>query len=118
VLRFFEQLLAPLAMAAVLLLARPAALLASVVQTTNAVWYIMVYGSSAIFLLARADFRIALPILMWFACYAALLRTVVPRMRARSQHMSEVRSNLTGRVSISTVATALPLAWQISNMSG
>jgi ATP-binding cassette subfamily B multidrug efflux pump len=162
----------------------------SVVQTTNAVWYILVYGGSAILLLIRADWRIAVPIVMWFACYAALLQAVVPRMRERSQRMSEVRSNLTGRVvdsytniltvklfarardedafvresvddhtasfhrqlrlitqwsfslalmnaammvgtgalallawkagrvPISTVATALPLAWQISNMSG
>jgi len=162
----------------------------SVVQTTNAVWYIMVYGGSAILLLARVDWRIAVPIVLWFICYAVLLRAVVPRMRERSQRMSEVRSNLTGRVvdsytniltvklfarsededafvretvddhtatfhrqlrlitqwsftlalmngammvgtgalailgwkagraSISTVATALPLAWQISNMSG
>jgi ATP-binding cassette subfamily B multidrug efflux pump len=162
----------------------------SVVQTTNAVWYITVYGGSAILLMGHADWRIAVPIVMWFACYAGLLRIVVPRMRDRSQRMSEVRSNLTGRVvdsytniltvklfaraqdedafvretvddhtamfhhqqrlitqwsfslalmnaamlvgtgglailawragrvPISTVATALPLAWQISNMSG
>jgi ATP-binding cassette subfamily B multidrug efflux pump len=162
----------------------------SVVQTTNAAWYILVYGGSAIVLLARADWRIAMPIISWFFCYAALLRAVVPTMRERSQRMSEVRSNLTGRivdsytniltvklfarardeddfvretvddhtrsfhhqqrlitqwsvslvlinaammvgtgalailawkagrVPVSTVATALPLAWQISNMSG
>jgi ATP-binding cassette subfamily B multidrug efflux pump len=162
----------------------------SVVQTTNALWYILVYGSSAVVLLVRADWRIAVPIVLWFVCYALLLRVVVPRMRERSQRMSEVRSNLTGRVvdsytniltvklfarardedefvresvdehtrtfhhqqrlttqwslglsvmnatmmvgtatmaifawkagrvPVSTVATALPLAWQISNMSG
>jgi ATP-binding cassette subfamily B multidrug efflux pump len=162
----------------------------SVVQTINALWYIIVYGSSAIVLLARADLSIAVPIILWFACYTALLRVVVPQMRERSQRMSEVRSNLTGRVvdsytniltvklfarasdedafvresvddhtaafhhqqrlitqwsfsltfmnaammvgtatlaifawragrvPISTLATALPLAWQISNMSG
>ncbi len=70
----------------------------SVVQATNAVWYLLVYGGSAIVLLARADWRLALPIVLWFAAYAGLLRAFVPRMRERSRRMSEVRSNLTGRV--------------------
>ena len=70
----------------------------SVVQATNAVWYLLVYGGSAIVLLARADWRLAMPIVLWFAAYAGLLRAFVPRMRERSRRMSEVRSNLTGRV--------------------
>ncbi len=70
----------------------------SVVQATNAVWYLLVYGGSAIVLLARADWRLAAPIVLWFAAYAGLLRLFVPRMRERSRRMSEVRSNLTGRV--------------------
>ncbi len=166
------------------------ALRESVVAGTNAVWYIMVYGGSAIVLLARADWRLAIPIVLWFVAYGTLLRAFVPRMRERSRHMSEVRSNLTGRivdsytniltvklfarstdedafvreavdqhtaafhrqlrlitlwsvtlalmnaamvvgtgllamlawragrVPVGTVATALPLAWQISNMAG
>ncbi len=162
----------------------------SVVQGTNAVWYLVVYGGSALVLLARMDWRLALPIALWFASYVGVLRLFVPRMRERSRQMSEVRSSLTGRivdsytniltvklfarsrdedafvreavdehtaafrrqlrlvtlwsvtlavmnalmvtatgtlailawragrVPIGTVATALPLAWQISNMAG
>ncbi len=74
------------------------ALRESVVSGTNAVWYIIVYGSSATVLLARADWRLALPTLAWFCAYAVLLRYFVPRMRDRSRAVSEVRSNLTGRV--------------------
>jgi len=70
----------------------------SVVQTTNAVWYILVYGGTAIVLLARVDALLAVPIALWFVSYAVFLRVFVPRMRERSRHMSEVRSNLTGRV--------------------
>ena len=70
----------------------------SVVQATNAVWYIIVYGSSAIILLGRVDWLLAVPIALWFAAYATLLSFTVPRMRERSRRMSEVRSNLTGRV--------------------
>jgi ATP-binding cassette subfamily B multidrug efflux pump len=74
------------------------ALRESVVAGTNAVWYILVYGGSAILLLARNDLRLAIPILCWFCGYAVFLRYFVPRLRDRSREMSEVRSALTGRV--------------------
>ena len=70
----------------------------SVVNSTNAVWYIIVYGASAITLLARIDWRLAMPMLAWFFGYGAMLRFFVPRLRDRSRRMSEVRSALTGRV--------------------
>ncbi len=74
------------------------ALRESVVSGTNAVWYIVVYGSSATLLLAGADWRLALPAVAWFAAYAGLLGYFVPRMRDRSRAVAEVRSTLTGRV--------------------
>jgi len=70
----------------------------SVVAGTNAVWYILVYGTSALTLMASNDLRLALPVVVWFLGYATLLRVFVPRLRERSRHMSEVRSALTGRV--------------------
>jgi ATP-binding cassette subfamily B multidrug efflux pump len=70
----------------------------SVVSATNAVWYIIVYGSSAVLLLASIDGRLALPMLVWFVAYGVMLRYFVPRMRDRSREMSEVRSALTGRI--------------------
>ena len=70
----------------------------SVVSATNAVWYILVYGGGAIVLLASSDARLAIPVLLWFAGYAALLRYFVPRLRIRSRRMSETRSALSGRV--------------------
>jgi ATP-binding cassette subfamily B multidrug efflux pump len=70
----------------------------SVVQAAHAVLYILVYGGSAVVLLSSSDLRLAAPILMWFACYLALLRYFVPRLRDRSKDLSEVRSLLTGRV--------------------
>ena len=70
----------------------------SIVQGTNAVWYILVYGGSAVVLMASNDARLAIPMLVWFLAYAVLLRAFVPRMRDRSQRISEARSALTGRV--------------------
>ncbi len=74
------------------------ALRESVVSGTNAVWYILVYGSGAIILLGRSDIRLAVPVLLWFTGYAVLLRYFVPRLRNRSRRSSETRSNLVGRV--------------------
>jgi ATP-binding cassette, subfamily B, multidrug efflux pump len=70
----------------------------SMVSATNAVWYILVYGTSSVLLLSRADWRLGIPIIIWFAAYICLMRVFVPRMRERSRRMSEVRSMLTGRV--------------------
>jgi len=79
----------------------------SVVSATTAVWYILVYGGGAIILLASNDSRLAIPVVLWFAGYAALLRRFVPRLRTRSRRMSEARSALTGRVvdSYTNIAT-------------
>jgi len=64
----------------------------------DAIWYILLYGGSAMVLLAATDWRLAMPILAWFAAYAALLGWTVPRLRERSRRVSEMRSLLTGRV--------------------
>src|ERR1700684_3579815 len=66
--------------------------------TITTVWYILVYGVSAIGLSAAADRWLALPILLWFASYAALLYFFVPRMRERSKVSSVARSTLMGRI--------------------
>jgi ATP-binding cassette, subfamily B, multidrug efflux pump len=66
--------------------------------TITTVWYIMVYGTSAIALTASADRWLATPILLWFSGYAALLVYFVPRMRERSKESSIARSTLMGRI--------------------
>ena len=70
----------------------------TVVALITGVWYILVYGTSALVLLASADPWLALPVLLWFAGYLILLRLLVPRMRDRSKAVSEARSKLTGRI--------------------
>ena len=70
----------------------------SLVALLTAVWFILVYGTSSLILLASADPWLAVPIVLWFAGYLAMLRFFVPRMRDRSKVMSEARSMLTGRI--------------------
>jgi ATP-binding cassette subfamily B multidrug efflux pump len=74
------------------------ALRESLVMAFDAAWYIVVYGTSALLLLGRLDWRLTVPMAVWFACYAAMLRYFVPRLRDRSRYVSEMRSTLTGRV--------------------
>jgi len=70
----------------------------SMVALLTAVWFIVVYGTSALILLSAADPWLALPVIAWFAGYIVMLTVFVPRMRDRSKSVSEARSALTGRI--------------------
>jgi ATP-binding cassette subfamily B multidrug efflux pump len=70
----------------------------SLVASITAVWYIVVYGVTAIIMLAAADLWLITPVLGWFVGYIALLIYFVPRMRDRSKVTSEARSALMGRI--------------------
>jgi ATP-binding cassette subfamily B multidrug efflux pump len=70
----------------------------SVVSCIRAVWYIIVYGLSALVLMAMADWRLALPTIAWFVGYVVFLRHFVPKMRDLAKASSELRSQVMGRV--------------------
>jgi len=74
------------------------ALRESVMSAIRAVWYIAVYGVSALLLMAAVDWRLAMPTALWFAGYALFLRHFVPRMRDLSKASSEVRSLVMARI--------------------
>ncbi|MBC7941276.1 MAG: ABC transporter ATP-binding protein [Chitinophagaceae bacterium] len=69
-----------------------------VVSSIRAVWYIVVYGISALLLMSAADWRLAIPTALWFAGYVVFLRRFVPRMRDLAKASSELRSMVMGRV--------------------
>jgi ATP-binding cassette subfamily B multidrug efflux pump len=62
------------------------------------VWYILVYGTTAIGMVASADLWLTVPLLLWFAGYTMLLVHYVPLLRERSKISSEARSALMGRI--------------------
>jgi ATP-binding cassette subfamily B multidrug efflux pump len=70
----------------------------TLVSSVTAVWYVLVYGITALVMTAAADAWLTIPILAWFAGYMALLWYFVPRMRDRSKISSEARSALVGRI--------------------
>src|SRR5262245_52004995 len=70
----------------------------TLVASVTALWYVLVYGITAIVMTASADAWLTLPIFAWFAGYVGLLWYFVPRMRDRSKVSSEARSALMGRI--------------------
>ena len=74
------------------------ALRESVMSAIRAVWYIAVYGLSALALMAHSDWRLGLPTVVWFAGYVVFLRHFVPKMRDLAKASSEVRSLVMARI--------------------
>jgi ATP-binding cassette subfamily B multidrug efflux pump len=70
----------------------------TLVASVTAVWYVLVYGVTALVMTAAADAWLTMPILGWFAGYVGMLCYFVPRMRDRSKVSSEARSALVGRI--------------------
>ncbi len=70
----------------------------TLVASVTAIWYVLVYGVTALVMTAAADAWLTIPILGWFAGYVALLWYFVPRLRDRSKISSEARSALVGRI--------------------
>ena len=70
----------------------------AVFQVFDALTFAMAYLIGAAVLLADADARLALPLIVWFALYAALLRWTITRVGPASQAASDARSEVIGRV--------------------
>jgi len=70
----------------------------TLVASVTALWYVLVYGVTAVVMTAAVDAWLTVPILGWFAGYIALLWYFVPRLRDRSKISSEARSALVGRI--------------------
>ncbi len=70
----------------------------AVFQTFDAVAFASVTLVGAAFMLAEADLRLVLPLLVWFVLYALLVRWTIYRAGPASKASSDARSAVTGRV--------------------
>jgi len=70
----------------------------SVVQVIDALWFVLVFVTTSLAILGSTDWRLAAPLAVWIAVYAAALVYFVPRIRARSTFLAEKRATLTGRI--------------------
>jgi len=67
-------------------------------QTFDAVTFALAYLVGAAVLLADADLRLMLPLLIWFGLYMLLMRWTVRRVAPAAKASSDARSEVTGRV--------------------
>lgn len=70
----------------------------SAMQVIDALWHVVVYAGSALYLFAAADLRLVVPLALWIVGYSAALWYFVPRIKARSAAASSARSKVMGRV--------------------
>ncbi|MBB3950590.1 ABC transporter ATP-binding protein [Aureimonas jatrophae] len=70
----------------------------SAVKVIDALWFVLVYVVSALFLFLEADWRLTVPLAVWLVAYVLVMRHYIPRVARAAQVMSEARSTLTGRV--------------------
>ena len=70
----------------------------AIFQVFDAITYSLAYLVGAALLLWGSDIRLVLPLLVWFALYAVLVRWTMKRVAPASKASSDARSMTTGRV--------------------
>ncbi|RFU14154.1 ABC transporter ATP-binding protein [Rhodobacteraceae bacterium W635] len=70
----------------------------AIFQVFDAITYSLAYLVGAALLLWGSDIRLVLPLLVWFALYALLVRWTMRRVAPASKASSDARSMTTGRV--------------------
>lgn len=70
----------------------------AVFQVFDAITFALAYLIGAAVLLAEADARLALPLVIWFVAYGLLVRWTMARVGPASKASSDARSMTTGRV--------------------
>ncbi|MEO0972481.1 MAG: ABC transporter ATP-binding protein [Pseudomonadota bacterium] len=70
----------------------------SVMKLMDIIVYVGVYFLTMVVLIAAADLRLMVPLLVWFALYVLLLRHLLPKLRQVSERQANARSVMTGRI--------------------
>ena len=70
----------------------------TVMKLLDLMAYIGVYFISMVVLIFTADWRLALPLVVWLGVYIGILRVLVPKLKQVSQYQADARSLMTGRI--------------------
>lgn len=70
----------------------------SVMKLLDVLVYILVYFTSMLAIVAVADWRLMMPMLVWLLGYIAVQFYFVPRMKAVAAQQADARSAMTGRI--------------------
>jgi ATP-binding cassette subfamily B multidrug efflux pump len=66
--------------------------------TVDAVWYALVFVAVAFIALARLDWTLLIPIVLWLISYGVLFAISMPKITRYSEELAEFRSVMTGRI--------------------
>ncbi|KHA62278.1 multidrug ABC transporter ATP-binding protein [Vibrio variabilis] len=79
----------------------------TVMKTMDVFVYVSVYFTAIIVLLAQADWRLMIPMLIWLMCYVAIQIYFVPKLKNVASEQADARSTMTGRIvdSYTNIAT-------------
>ncbi|KVX03662.1 ABC transporter ATP-binding protein [Shewanella frigidimarina] len=70
----------------------------TVMKLLDVLMYILVYFTSMLVMIATADVRLMLPMLVWLAAYVLIQWKLVPKLKAISTEQADARSTMTGRI--------------------
>ncbi|MEM6640158.1 MAG: ABC transporter ATP-binding protein [Pseudomonadota bacterium] len=70
----------------------------TVMKLADVLMYVTVYFVSVIVMVGQSDWRLALPLLVWFVIYVSAVAFFVPRLSRVSQKQADARSLMTGRI--------------------
>ncbi|MCC4224472.1 ABC transporter ATP-binding protein/permease [Vibrio campbellii] len=70
----------------------------TVMKTMDVFVYVLVYFTSIIVMLAAADWRLMIPMLVWLMAYIAIQIHFVPKLKAVATEQADARSTMTGRI--------------------
>lgn len=70
----------------------------SVMKVLEVMLFASVYLATITFLVAKSDFRLAIPVVIWTVAYISVLRYFIPRLRDTSTVQADARSIMVGRV--------------------
>jgi len=70
----------------------------TVTKLLDVLMYIVVYFGSMVFLVAEADWRLMIPLLVWLVLYICVQLYFVPRLKRIASSQADARSEMTGRI--------------------
>ncbi|MDO6641253.1 ABC transporter ATP-binding protein [Shewanella sp. 5_MG-2023] len=70
----------------------------TVMKLLDVLMYIIIYFTSMLVMIASADVRLMLPMLVWLFAYIAIQWKLVPKLKAISAKQADARSTMTGRI--------------------
>ncbi|WP_108946124.1 ABC transporter ATP-binding protein [Shewanella halifaxensis] len=79
----------------------------TVTKLLDVLVYILVYFTSMVVMIAKADIRLMIPMLIWLAVYIGLQWRFLPQLKKVSTEQADARSTMTGRIvdSYTNIAT-------------